>query len=151
LSNKPHLGQIPENGSHAANKDIWGAIQLSAGVSRAASVPKESRYVLSEEERSAALAEDPGDVAPDPAFISSAAALAGDGMRLARPSRKDAIHDAVEGSSIESHDIGKDFGFGEAELETARGFRVAFDGGDAAVAGEGDFDGKIKASYAGAK
>jgi hypothetical protein len=69
-------------------------------------------------------------------------------VRLARPSRNDAIHETVEGSSIESHSIAEDFGLGEAEPEPARDFRFAFDGGDAAVFGEGKLDGNVEAADA---
>jgi hypothetical protein len=68
-------------------------------------------------------------------------------VRLARPARNDAIHDAVEGSSIESHDILEDFGFGEAEPETARGFGVVFDRRDALVFREGNFHPQIQSAY----
>jgi hypothetical protein len=72
-------------------------------------------------------------------------------MGLARPACKDAIHEAVEGASIESHNIPEDFGFGEAEAETPGGLRVVLDRCDAAVAREGDFDGKVKPADTGTK
>jgi hypothetical protein len=44
-----------------------------------------------------------------------------------------------------------DFGLWEPELESPRGLRVVFDGGDTAVLREGDFKGKVESSYTSAK
>jgi hypothetical protein len=98
---KPQRGQIPENGAHSSNRLIWGSIQLEARVSRAIGVPQDAADVFTEEERGSGLIEDANDVGPDPPLVLDAFASAGDGVRLARPARSDAIHDAVEGSSIE--------------------------------------------------
>jgi hypothetical protein len=88
---------------------------------------------------------------PEPSLVIRSAAPSGHGYRRAREARNDAIHDAVEGSSIESHDIPEDFRFREAEPEAARGLRVVFDRRDASVVGEGDFDCEVEPSDSGAK
>lgn len=140
---EPQRGQIPENGSHSPNSVICGVIHVERSLNIAIGVAQDAADVFTEEERRLAFADDARDVVPNPAFVSNPAPLAGDAMRLTRPSGKDAIHAATPRSSIESQHIGEDFGRGEAQPETPGRFRVAFDGRDGSELRKRDFDAKV--------
>jgi hypothetical protein len=148
---EPQRGQIPQYGAHSAHSVICGFIQVERFVSRAIGVAEDSADVLSEEERRSAFIEHAGDVRPDPSLVVDAAASAGDGVRLARPSRSDAIHDATQGSSIESQDIAEDLRRREVPSEAPRRLRVFFDASDAAISGECNLNGAIERADSGAE
>ncbi len=81
----PHLGQVPEYVSHPPNKEPWD--------------------VLQEHPSGLSLANDSGNVGPEPAFVFLTPTTTSDGDRLAREARSDAIHEstprlAVEGGQI---------------------------------------------------
>lgn len=128
-----------------------GVIQVCESLSWAIGVAQDAVDVFSAEDGGSALVDDPGDVGPDPSFVARAAAVTRAGMRLARPARSNAIHESVEGSCIESHDIAEDFCSRETAPEPACRLRVVLDSGDASVGGEDGLDGEVKHADSGAE
>jgi len=63
------------------------------------------RHVLQEDESRSYLANDPGDVGPEPPFVLGAEPLAGRAERLAREARRDAIHDSTPRAAVEGFEI----------------------------------------------
>lgn len=61
--------------------------------------------VLQEDELGSHVANDARDVRPDPSLVLLRVALAGEGDRLARESRRDDIHDSTPRSAVEGRDI----------------------------------------------
>jgi hypothetical protein len=78
--------------------------QVSEYVSKPSS--KEAWDVLQEDEARSHLANDSGDVGPDPPLVLRSLLLSGDGERLAWKSGSDDIHFSSEERSVKSREVG---------------------------------------------
>jgi hypothetical protein len=112
----------------------------------------EAGHVLDERER--AVVEDgehASDAGPEPSLVVVAAAGSGDAPRLTRKSRRDAIHEAAEGASVEGVEIIPDKRRSHDTRVHARdqnrgGIRFPLHVSDGAIAGHSEFDPEFEAA-----
>lgn len=112
--------------------------------------------VLDEDEPGARLDDDAARRRPEFARIIAAEPLAGEAVRLARDAANEAIHEATEGSAVKGSHIRPDSCRSQSTLVHRRdqvrdgeGFPLHHN--DGASAWNGEFDGKVEPSAAGAE
>jgi hypothetical protein len=99
---RPHFGRAEYSARSAATQSFqW----RDEGGELSVRVPRD---VLAEETISPALGEDAEHLVDEEAVVASPAALAGDGVGLARVAANDAIHDAAPASSVEGGEVRPD-------------------------------------------
>lgn len=82
---EPEVGKVGQDGVKSQGKVPW--------------------YVLEEDQRRLDLVDDPSNVRPEVPRVGLSGAVAGDGERLARVSRRDEIHDSAPRAAIEGREI----------------------------------------------
>lgn len=81
----PERGQVPENMTRSPSKETWDVLQHDVAGSN--------------------LANDAGNLSPEPSVVVDAASGSCRGPRLAGEARSDAIHDATPASAVEGANI----------------------------------------------
>ncbi|MCY3784617.1 MAG: hypothetical protein OXG79_12655 [Chloroflexi bacterium] len=135
LRSEPEIGQRAEYGSKSGwSKDAW--------------------RILQEDVTRSHIANDSGDIWPEPSLVLLPAPLAGDAERLAREPRSDDIHDATPRAAVERSEVTPDRRFVQATLRHTRdhdrgviGF--PFDVADGSCLGNGESHAELKSADAG--
>lgn len=114
------------------------------------------RDVLAEQTIRPALGDDAQDLVDEKAIVVGAAALSGDGVRLAGISRSDAMNEATPWSSVEGGKVRPDRRLIQGAVRHARdkvrgGIGFPLHVSDAARSGLGDADAELEPADAGAE
>lgn len=118
--------------------------------------PNKSGTVFHEDEAGSNLANDTGNVRPEPPIVFHTKPLAGGAERLAGESRSDAIHCATPWAAVEGGKVVPDRSVLQGRVrhprhEDGRGVAVPFDCTHKSGAGHGELDAEFQASNAGAE
>jgi hypothetical protein len=116
----------------------------------------ETRNVLQEANRSAAVSDDASDFWPEPAGVSSAGSLACDGDGLAWESRNDQIHRSAPASSVEGEQVAPHRSviqtvFAHVLDQNRGGLDIPFHVADRDSAWAGESDSEVESAIAGAE
>ena len=114
------------------------------------------RDVFQKDEGRLAIADDAGDVRPEMSGIVGAAALAGDGERLARIARKDDVHAAAPASAVKGGNIVPDRRLIQGRVfhprhEHGCGVGFPLDVTHSPIVVDGKMQGEVEAACAGAE
>jgi hypothetical protein len=112
--------------------------------------------ILEEHEGRLDLADDPGDMRPEMAWIVRAPALARDAERLARIARSDDIHRAAPRAAVEGSNVVPDNSLIQGRVfhprhESGCGEGFPFDMAHSTISGDGDGEPEVETARAGAE
>ena len=112
--------------------------------------------VFQEDEGRLDLANDPGDMRPEMAWVVRAPAFARDGERLARIARSDDVHRAAPRAAVEGSNVVPDRCRIQGRLfhprhENGRGVGFPFDMAHNSISGHGDGEPEVEPACAGAE
>jgi len=112
--------------------------------------------ILEEDEGRLDLADDPGDMRPEVAWVVRAPALACDGERLARIARSDDVHRAAPRAAVEGSNVVPDNSLIQGRVfqprhESGCGEGFPFDMAHSTISGEGDGEPEVETACAGAE
>ena len=112
--------------------------------------------ILEEDEGRLDLADDPGDMRPEMAWVCRAPALARDGERLARIARSDDVHRAAPRAAIEGSNVVPDNSLIQGRVfhprhESGCGEGFPFDMAHSTISGDGDGKPEVEPASAGAE
>lgn len=118
--------------------------------------PNKSGTVFHEDVARSNLANDTGNIRPEPPVVFNAQPLAGGAEGLARESRSDAVHCSTPRSAIEGGKVVPDRSFFQGRVrhprhEDGRGIAVPFDCTHKSGAWHGELESELEASDSGAE